>query len=362
MAIQFVGGVKGSAVDGGNVVLDLTALTGGLASSPSENDLVLLSGGSAGGGTVSLPGDYTLTAINFTATKVGRKAMGATPDTSVTVTGSGNANHGTAAIAFVFRGVCPVTPEDATATTTTGSSTNPDPPSITTVTDNAAVIAGANSTANDTSITAPSGYGSQFDIVGDDTNDITIGLSWKAVAAAGAENPAAWTGWSTGGWRSFSIALRADNTGALSRALGALAPAGATSLDIDAALSRTLGALTQSASATLGLDATLSRALASLALAMSGSVDIDAALSRMLAALTIDADAASADAEVQGSLARTLESLRLSGLIERQWEPQSAAAANWSAQTSAAGSWSSQSSDAATWTPQSGSTETWSTQ
>jgi hypothetical protein len=296
--------------------------------------------------------------------------MGATPDTSATVTGSGNANHGTAAIAFVFRGVCPATPEDATATTTTGSSTNPDPPSINTVTDIAAVIAGANSAANDTSITAPSGYGNQFDIVGDDTNDVTAGLSWKTVATAGAENPASWTNWSTGAWRSFSIALRADNTGTLSMTLGALTSAGAISVDIDAVLSRTLEPLTQSASTTLGTDAAVSHVLANLSVAASGSVSVGAELARLLAALALAGEAVEGSG-LNGSLAAVLGELTSSGTIhiwEKQaaeaasWAAQSGSRAGWTPQSGAAAAWSNQSGGSGTWTPQSGSTSTWRTQ
>lgn len=120
---------------------------------------------------------------------------------------------GRAAVAIVLRGVDQTTPEDATPTTAAATSTNPDPPSITTVTAGAWVIAFAGSQGIvDTSITAPSGYGNQVDAVGDHAtqaaNDCTAGGATREIASAGAENPAAWTNWSSGGWRALSIAVR----------------------------------------------------------------------------------------------------------------------------------------------------------
>jgi len=208
MAIGFRGGVEGSAINGGNITLDLTALTGGSGTAALAGDVVHVLASNSGGGTIAIStAGYTLL-LDQVASDYGRKVMGSTPDTSVNITGSGNANHSVVAIALVFSGVDNTKPEDATTTTATGSSTNPDPPSITTTTTDAWVVAAMVTAVLDTSVTAPTGYGNQFDIAGDDTSDTTIGMATKTVATPGAEDPAAWTNVSTAGWRGITVALR----------------------------------------------------------------------------------------------------------------------------------------------------------
>lgn len=203
MAIVFVGGVEGSATNGGNVTLDLTALTGGAESAAAAGDVVIVLGAMSSTQTVTIPAAY-ISLVNATSTKVGWKQMGATPDTSVTVTGSGSGTNATAGIAFVYRGV---DLGSITAATTTGTSTNPDPPSIVTVTPNAVVVAGFRTAILDTSVTAPTSYAHQFDVAGDDNNDVTVGMSDRTIASPTTEDPAAWTGVSSAAWQSFSVRL-----------------------------------------------------------------------------------------------------------------------------------------------------------
>lgn len=203
MAIVFVGGVEGSAANGGNVTLDLTALTGGASATAATGDVVIVLGAMSASQTVSLPASYNLL-DSATSVKIGWKMMPATADTSVVVTGSGSGTNSTAGIAFVYRGV---DPGSLLATSATGSSTNPDPPSITTVTPNAVVVACMATQVLDTAVTCPSGYAHQFDVAGDDNNDITIGMSDISVASPSTENPAAWTNVSTAGWRAVTIRI-----------------------------------------------------------------------------------------------------------------------------------------------------------
>jgi len=134
MAISLVtgGNLSGGANNGGNVVITLPTLL--------QNDVVYLVAGRVGGATVSTA-NYTQVGADATngthIVRVYRKRMGATPDGSVTVVGSGNAADAMAVALYCLRGVDKTTSEDATATTANGSSTNPNNAAIVTATANA---------------------------------------------------------------------------------------------------------------------------------------------------------------------------------------------------------------------------------
>lgn len=137
------------------------------------------------------------------------KRMGASPDTTVVIDGSvGGSSNGVAASAIVLRGVHLTTPIDATTTVTTNFGTNPDPPSITTVTDGAAVVVFMGAGVNDSSITVPSGYGNLSSINSNDSLPVSSAVAWRLKSPAGSENPPAFTGVSSGDWSALTVALR----------------------------------------------------------------------------------------------------------------------------------------------------------
>lgn len=201
MAITRVGEAEASAINDGDVTLDLSGL------SLLENDVVVL----VASGGVSAP---SMTTSGYTATVVGTtilawKRMGSTPDTSAVVNITGISSlFASAAVAIAFRGVDTTTAMDATITSANSSGTNPDSPSITTVTDGAGVISAFGSFVADAAVTAPSGYGDQVDIASTDTVPATAGMAWLTKASAGAEDPASWTNVSSGTWAAFTVALR----------------------------------------------------------------------------------------------------------------------------------------------------------
>jgi hypothetical protein len=123
--------------------------------------------------------------------------------------GTGNAADAAAYICYVLRGVDLGTPLD-TAATTAGvtTSTNPDCPSITTVANNAWVLAVAGNRVSDADIGTVSGYSNQYQAQGNDTNAMSVGGATKEIASPGAENPAAWTTWLSGTWFAITIAIR----------------------------------------------------------------------------------------------------------------------------------------------------------
>lgn len=259
MAISLVASpISNSAIDGGNVTLDLTTITG-----LAQNDVVLVYGAvsrAQQGGTTSTGWTLLQTLDQLTVRgTVWRKVMGATPDTSFAFTGTANTQDVGIVQARAYRGVDTTTPEDATATKVGGTSTNPDPPAITTVTNNAMVVAFAASRGDDTTINEPSGYGNVHTKREADTRVLVMSSADLTKATAGAENPASWTNWVTGDWAAFTVALRPASSGAYTIA----ASAGSYAVTGTAAtlkLGRLIGA-TSGSYALTGQTATLRRNL-----------------------------------------------------------------------------------------------------
>ncbi len=132
--------------------VSLSGLTGGLASSPATDDIVIVTF-AAGSNT-----DRTLSATGYTQIAqqrpndaydvnhyCGYKVMGATPDASVDLTvNSASSSHGAVVIIEVWRGVDTTTPMDVSPTLDTGINTAlADPPSITPVSSGAKVCVSA---------------------------------------------------------------------------------------------------------------------------------------------------------------------------------------------------------------------------
>lgn len=206
--------------------ISLTGLTGGIASAPAEGDVVVvLYGISIGGGDIALgisTGGYTTAELWADTPSVdqngliGVKRMGATPDTSVTVTtGYAAATTGQIAVVQVWRGGDPSTTLDVSIVTATGTGVGrPDPGSITPATSGALIIAGGLAGAFN-------GWGMSAFTSGDLSNFFqasSAGSSLETRGAlgtyewsSGAFDPAAWGGGtanSGAGWTAFTLALR----------------------------------------------------------------------------------------------------------------------------------------------------------
>jgi hypothetical protein len=125
-----------------------------------------------------------------------RKVMGGTPDASVQTNSNGSSGIvGLSVVAVVLRGVDTSTPEDANETFVGFSgATQPDSPSITTVTDGALVISAIHAGILDAAVTAPAGYTNQVDIASNGSFiDHTTAIASAIKATAGAEDPGAWS-------------------------------------------------------------------------------------------------------------------------------------------------------------------------
>lgn len=148
MAIQYVGGQTFFAQTG-SVTFNLT---GGIASTPATDDLVLISYAEASSGDVSLASAITTSGYTQVAElfandsndanlAVFYKVMGATPNTTVSAKTAASSQNGAACVVHVFRGVDTTTPLDVTSTTATNIDTgNTNPAAITPATSGNVII------------------------------------------------------------------------------------------------------------------------------------------------------------------------------------------------------------------------------
>ncbi|KPF74575.1 hypothetical protein IP68_12510 [Blastomonas sp. AAP25] len=153
MAIEYVGGKTADVLPSTGTVtnVSLTDLTGGLASAPANGDIVLVA--YATGSTLLRPigvttsGYAEIAELNAADTRdstmsVSWKLMGSTPDSTVSLSATGNAGDCGVVAIHVWRGVDATTPFDTTATTATRTNGwAPDPPAITPVTSGAVIVA-----------------------------------------------------------------------------------------------------------------------------------------------------------------------------------------------------------------------------
>jgi len=206
--------ITGASGNGGDVTLTFDTGT-----PPLENDIVVVFGGHGTDvTTLTAPGSgYTQIGIHTGSAPIfgmWYKRMGATPDLSVVCSGGGDAQDAVCYGCYVLSGVDTTTAEDATATTAgPTASTNPDPASITTANTDAWVIAVTGSDVRDTSPGTISGYSNQLNTNRNDTNDITIAGATFENPEADAEDPGAWSTWSSGTWYAITAAFRAQAAG-----------------------------------------------------------------------------------------------------------------------------------------------------
>jgi hypothetical protein len=233
MALVYVGGVSGGGTSATYTVSLNGTLTGGIASSPAQNDIVVVITGfvgvADGNPGVVTSGYAELADLYANDTRdanlsVAWKLMGASPDTQVEVNGSGSADYGSGTVVHVWRGVNTSTPFDETAVTATAiNSATADAPAIVPVTSKAAVLSCALATGgtSQTTLTAPSGMGNLVAYKGDGTlADVTVAVaSYTWTLGTGTYNPGAFGGavsTTSDSWATVTLVLRPlDSTGPL---------------------------------------------------------------------------------------------------------------------------------------------------
>jgi hypothetical protein len=219
--IVALGGSTGGGLNSNDPTLSTasTLVPGG----PSVGDVIISAcycTDTAAPATCAQTGPTGITNLTNTTTTAGRQTVYQTvvtmanKGTGVTCTNPGSNSGGTTATQVLFRGVDPVLgPTDAT-TTTSGPTTsaNPDPASITTVRDSAAVVAICSSSISDTTPGDVSGYATatpgKQTLNQTDTAPGTTAMTWVLKAAAGAEDPGAFSSWTSAAWVCSTVALR----------------------------------------------------------------------------------------------------------------------------------------------------------
>jgi len=199
---------SGSVIDGQNVTLTFST-------TPQAGDMVILWGGHPHrAGSVlgpSTAGYIPITTNTAAAPNFGvwYKIMGGSPDSTVVGRGTANTADATAYAAYVIRGFDQSQPFDV-ASTTAGptTSTNPNPPAITTNTMNVLVMALSGSQVLDTTPGTIDLYGNTVSASGDDTNDISVAGATRVIVGQRAEDPVAWSSWSSGAWFSVTLAIK----------------------------------------------------------------------------------------------------------------------------------------------------------
>src|SRR3990167_1919591 len=282
MAIAYVGGrTAGFAGTTSTQTVSLGSLTGGDTgdTTPQAGDLVVVSyavGSTVNRNmTISTPSGgaaYTLMGAELTASdtfdanlRVAYKFMGSTPDTQVTLSGTGSTSDAGRYTIKVFRGVDPSTPLDVAVTTATGvSSRVANPPAIQPVTAGAWIgISGCAACATGGTYTAPSTFVDLLAGSTADTNDAMIGSAHKIDWVSGQFDPAAFGGGGTSttndSWCAISYALRPAPTTVTHATSGALSGQGSI---VVGAAARTRqhpssGALTGAGSIIVGVAARL---------------------------------------------------------------------------------------------------------
>lgn len=212
MAISLVGTAAGASSDGSNIVIALPTCL--------ENDLVCVMGGHANAADAGVVTSGYTEEKDVTATynqgSFSYKRMSSSPDTSVTCLGPAVSGYGSTYVVMVFRGVDTTTAIDTATTTAETFGADPNSPSITTVTNGAAVISFGLSTQNGTVVASPTGYGSTVSSsISAATQSHMASAAWKTKSPAGAENPSTWdySELVFDGSLAFTIALRPASAG-----------------------------------------------------------------------------------------------------------------------------------------------------
>lgn len=225
MAISYVGGkVVGFPGRTTTNAITLTDLTGGSDTAPRAGDFVLVYYGvsSTTSRAITVDSSYTnLTKLTASDTytsnlAVGYKFMGATPDTSVSVSQTFSLDDAGVVIVHVFRDVDATTPLDVTSVAnTTANTAICNPNAITPVTAGSWVVAGGVGALNVTNRGYTSSDLTSFrTVAGNDVNCAVAGAGLNTTWTSGAVDPAAFgssiTDSTTFSYCAYTIALRAS--------------------------------------------------------------------------------------------------------------------------------------------------------
>lgn len=188
-----------------------------------EDDLVIVTGGGGRNADSEVFGPstsgYTTVdsidagATNNVAAGIWYKFMGATPDTTVVCQNTGQGEDACAYTVHVLRGVDTTTPQDATFQVTSfqTSTTTPNPPAITVVTDEALVlVSNFGNSIGTISVSGgtPATYGSLAQSNQTDTYRANVGAAVKPLLPPASEDPGVFTYTAAGNFYTWTTAWR----------------------------------------------------------------------------------------------------------------------------------------------------------
>lgn len=211
MAISFVGGAVKSTDNGSSPTITLPSLAAGdciltCYSVPRPITMaVLSSGGTAYAAVSSLIVNGTL---NF---QVFQRFAASSGETTLTCSGTGNAQDAVTAVALVFRGTRPNSVID-TYTSTTGTSSRPDGPDITLEDQGEVLVSCVGSLANTATVTAPTSFLNLNSTGATDTRSVTTAMSWVASTNYGLNSINAYSSFTSAAWAGVTVALMANST------------------------------------------------------------------------------------------------------------------------------------------------------
>ena len=228
MGLVYVGGVAGGRAGSTSTTTQSISgtLTGGIASSPSEGDLVIIkiSAAGASGYTCSTLAVSSWTngtfrsntgATYYSYQQYSYKFMGSTPDTEITIPSSGATRNAQRWAVHVFRNVDTTTPLDVTTVYASGTASGrPNPGAITPATTGAWILwLGSSAAATGAAYTAPTDFATNW--LGDtqsDNYDCMDGFGYYTGWSSGQYDPAAITAGGTTNaadtWVAETVVLR----------------------------------------------------------------------------------------------------------------------------------------------------------
>lgn len=230
MAIVYVGGQSGGRTNPTAALPVNFALTGGIDTLPRTGDLVVVTcvTGSAGGNPamaiVTPTGYWNIGNLNpntttaDTSLDVSMTRMGATPDTQLTIPGTTNNAWGEGYAIQVFRGVWDQYSgtNAPSATGASGTATGrPDPGSVTPSIPGCWIVCcgGGAIAGTGANYVAPANYINMVTNFGADSTDGMVGMCYRSDWSSGSEDPATYTGGTTGAtdsWACYTIILNPE--------------------------------------------------------------------------------------------------------------------------------------------------------
>lgn len=211
MAISFIGGAVKSTDNGSSPTITLPALATGdciLACYSAPRSITMVVRSSGGTSYTAVSSQIVNGNLNF---QVFQRYAASTGETTLTCSGTGNAQDAVTAVALVFRGTRPNSVVD-TYTSTTGTSSRPDGPDITIEDQGEVLISCVGSLANTATVTAPTSFLNLNSTGATDTRSVTTAMSWVASTNYGLNSITAYSSFTSAAWAGVTVALMADST------------------------------------------------------------------------------------------------------------------------------------------------------